>query len=176
MKPFSKKIIIPLFFFWVFLMLSFAASATGAGTASLGGARAILGVWLIGHRDAKVKIYKCGAKKQKFCGKIVWVKDGPPTDRKNPDPALRNRPILGLTIMKGFSFRANRWLGGRLYDPKSGNTYKGSMRLASPDRLELRGYVLLPLFGRTDTWTRVKGAGVKGTSVEGTGVKEPGAE
>ena len=152
MKPLKGKIL-PCFVFALFLAQ--AALASVARTASSSGADAIMGLWLTGDRDAKVRIYACGPK---FCGKIVWVKNGPPTDRKNPNPALRNRPITGLTIMKGFSFRTNQWVGGRLYDPKSGNTYRGSMRLASPNRLKLRGYVLLPLFGRTDIWTRVKEA------------------
>ncbi len=132
------------------LLLASEAPAPAAG------ARAILGVWLTGDRDAKIKIYECGA--EKFCGRIVWVKKGPPTDIKNPNPALRGRPIMGLAIMKGFSYSGkNKWTGGRLYDPKSGNTYRGSMRLASPNRLKLRGYVLLPVFGRSETWTRVRG-------------------
>ncbi len=139
----------------VFVMLLSNAALASSSSA---GAHSILGVWLTGDRDAKINIYKCGAKAKKICGRIVWAGKGPQTDIKNPNPALRSRPILGLKIMKGFSYAGkNKWDGGRLYDPKSGNTYRGSIRLASPDRLKLRGYILLPLFGRTDTWTRVRG-------------------
>ncbi|MDA8169365.1 MAG: DUF2147 domain-containing protein [Nitrospiraceae bacterium] len=125
-----------------------------------GAADDILGLWKDAKRDAIVRIYKCGDRKgsNNYCGSIAWVKDGPPTDIKNPDPALRGRPIQGLEILKGFSYEGkDEWAGGTLYDPKTGSTYKGHMRLASPDRLRLKGYVLLPLFGRTTTWTRARG-------------------
>ena len=45
--------------------------------------------------------------------------------------------------------------GGHLYDPKSGKTYRGSMT-STGDRLELRGYVGLKIFGRSETWSRAK--------------------
>ncbi|MDA8092195.1 MAG: DUF2147 domain-containing protein [Nitrospiraceae bacterium] len=137
-----------LCFIFTLFIVHHGLAANGAGP--------ILGTWLTRDRDAKISIYECGGKK--YCGKIVWVKDGPKTDEKNPDAALRNRPVLGLEIMKGFSYEGkNRWAGGRLYDPKSGNTYRGVMRFEPPNRLRLRGYVLLPLFGRTDTWTKMEG-------------------
>ncbi|MDA8156671.1 MAG: DUF2147 domain-containing protein [Actinomycetota bacterium] len=120
-----------------------------AWVASHGGA--IEGVWFNQEKDAKIQIYGCG---NKFCGSIVWVKE-PKLDRKNPDPALRNRPVLGLQIMQGFTYQGNKqWTGGKIYDPKSGNTYSGMIRLADSGRLRLRGYVLFSLFGRTATWTR----------------------
>ncbi len=59
--------------------------------------------------------------------------------------------------MEGFHFAGgNKWTGGRLYDPKNGHTYSGEMVLVSPDRLRLKGYFLIPLFGKTTTWDRVK--------------------
>jgi len=86
-------------------------------------------------------------------------KDGPvgkkKVDRKNPDPALRNRPILGLQIMKGLTPEGNnRWENGTCYDPDNGKSYKCKMRLASPNRLELRGYIGVSLIGRTSVLTR----------------------
>ena len=48
-----------------------------------------------------------------------------------------------------------RWAGGMIYDPNSGNTYKGTMRLVDRNTLKLRGYIGISLFGRSDTWTRV---------------------
>ena len=86
-------------------------------------------------------------------------KDGPvgtpKVDRKNPDPALRNRPIIGLQVVEGVTATGdNRWENGSCYDPESGNTYRCKMRLLSPDRLELRGYIGISLFGRTYVLTR----------------------
>ncbi len=124
----------------------------------------ILGVWKTETGEAKVEIFMCG---ENICGRIIWLKnpvytdssDGdigaPVIDKKNPDPALRSRPVLGLRILEGFTAEGNsNWGNGTCYDPKSGHTYHGKMHLSSPDRLELRGYIGIPLFGRTSVWTR----------------------
>jgi uncharacterized protein (DUF2147 family) len=124
----------------------------------------IVGIWRTEMDESKVEVFMCG---EKICGKIVWLKnpvytdsrDGvvgtPLNDFKNPDPALKSRPILGLQILEGFTAVGdNVWGNGTCYDPKSGNTYRGKIHLAAPDRLELRGYIGIPLFGRTSVWTR----------------------
>ena len=112
----------------------------------------ILGQWINEDHDGRIKIYRCG---KAYCGEIVWTRNGPAVDVNNPNPDLRNRPIIGLTIMNGFRYAGDsEWEGGELYDPKSGYTYKGKMKLAAPNTLELRGYVLIPLFGRTTSWAR----------------------
>jgi uncharacterized protein (DUF2147 family) len=57
--------------------------------------------------------------------------------------------------MQGFSaLDETTWGKGSLYDPKSGKSYRGKIHLAAPGRLELRGYIGIPLFGRTSVWTR----------------------
>ena len=141
------------------LILLAATSAFGAGRSD------ILGVWRTERDESKVEIFRCGEKE--LCGKIVWLKnpkytdssDGrigtPIIDRKNPDPALRSRALIGLQIMDGFTeLGDNTWGNGTCYDPKSGKTYRGKIHLASPDRLELRGFIGIPLFGRTSVWIR----------------------
>jgi uncharacterized protein (DUF2147 family) len=126
---------------------------------------AILGLWNNEEKDARIEILRSG---DKYYGRIVWVKEPtypvndkagrtarPRTDDKNPDPLSRNRPILGLKIMYDFTYAGSkRWKGGKVYDPKSGNTYRGTITLVSADELYLRGFVLFSLFGRTTTWTR----------------------
>ena len=44
---------------------------------------------------------------------------------------------------------------GTIYDPSTGNTYSCRLTLEGADRLLLRGYLGIPLIGRTTTWTRV---------------------
>jgi len=120
-------------------------------------ANAVLGEWLTAEGTSKIQIYKCG---EEYCGKISWLKeperDGKPrVDEKNPEERLRNEPLMGLVILRGFTFDGeDTWTGGKIYDPKSGNDYSAKMSLADPKTLELRGYILVPLFGRTETWTR----------------------
>lgn len=120
----------------------------------------VTGTWRTSDGDALVDIYACdeGA----VCGRIVWMReplaDGRPrTDDKNPSPALRERPVQGLEILRGFrEERPGVWSGGRVYDPKSGNEYRGRLVLEGEGTLRLRGYVGIPLFGRSDTWTRAE--------------------
>ena len=95
----------------------------------------------------------CGPK---LCVEIAALAAGhhPRTDVHNPDPKLRSRALCGLRIGEGFVEADPRHAdGGHLYDPKNGRTYSGRMS-AEGDRLRLRGYVGLPLFGRTETWVR----------------------
>jgi uncharacterized protein (DUF2147 family) len=140
----------------LFLLSTTTVFGTGLGD--------ILGIWKTEMNESKVEMYRCG---EKICGKIIWLKnpvytdsdDGqagtPIVDRKNPEPALRNRPLIGLQIMQGFSRLSDTtWGNGTCYDPKSGNNYRGKIHLAAPDRLELRGFTGIPLFGRTSVWTR----------------------
>lgn len=120
-------------------------------------ADAILGEWLTAEGKAKVQIYRCDTL---YCGKIIWlkepVKNGKEVvDDKNPDPALQTKPVIGLVIVRGFSFDGDdAWTGGKVYDPESGDTYSGKMTLKDPHTLRLRGYILIPLLGRTEVWTR----------------------
>ena len=123
-----------------------------------------VGVWLNQDEDAHIEIERCGAR---LCGTIVWIAEPldetgtPRTDLENPDPALRDRAIVGLRILDGFPIAADdagKWTGGTVYDPKSGKTYRGYMVLQDDGRLKLRGYVGIPLFGRTVRWTRIRPA------------------
>ncbi len=79
----------------------------------------------------------------------------PDTDEKNPDPALRNRPLIGLQLFEGFDYAGNgRWTGGTIYDPNSGKTYRCIVTYVDHNTLKVRGYIGVSLLGRTETWTR----------------------
>jgi uncharacterized protein (DUF2147 family) len=112
----------------------------------------IAGYWRT-PSGAVISIAACG---RTLCLTIAALSRGrhPATDIHDPDPRLRGRPLCGLRIGAGFTpIDARQASGGHLYDPKSGRTYSGSMRLAG-NTLRLRGYIGLPIFGRTETWVR----------------------
>lgn len=114
---------------------------------------AILGEWVNAEKDAKFLIYKQG---NKYFGKIRWGTGRDTKDSKNPDPKLRGRDLVGLTILNDFIFDGGQiWSGGTIYDPKDGKTYSCKLTLKSADKLDVRGFVGLSLFGRTETWTRI---------------------
>lgn len=118
-----------------------------------------VGVWLHANGRIQVEIAPCG---ERLCGKIVWFKwpnddQGLPlVDLKNPDPALRTRPLLGLEILSDLRRTAERtWEGGKIYNPDDGADYRAQMSIQDDGTLRLRAYVLLPFFGETLIWTRV---------------------
>jgi uncharacterized protein (DUF2147 family) len=109
---------------------------------------------------AVLRIVRCG---DRLCIEIASVSAGdhPDVDTHNPDPKLRGRALCGLRIGTGFIEKdAQHAEGGRLYDPKTGRTYRGSMT-AQGDQLKLRGFVGIELFGRTEIWTRARQAPIR---------------
>lgn len=119
---------------------------------------AIVGVWKNGEGTGMVQIYKKG---EKYFGKIVWLKVAndasgkPRTDFNNPDEKLQSRPLKGLENLRNFVFKGdNKWEDGSIYDPKNGNDYSCEMKLVDENTLEVRGFIGVSLFGRTDVWKR----------------------
>jgi len=119
----------------------------------------IVGLWEVGSGKARVKVFAYG---EKFAGKIVWLKEpnypegGPKVDRNNPDESLRTKPLLGFTNLTGFEAKGNgKYEGGTIYDPENGSTYNCIIEMKDDNTLEVRGYIGVALFGRTDVWKRV---------------------
>jgi uncharacterized protein (DUF2147 family) len=129
------------------------------------GSDAILGIWHTTDDKSQVKISK---RNNHYFGEVVsltqpnWPDDDklgmggkPRTDRNNPDPKLRDRPIAGLQVMNDFVYAGkNLWNDGKIYDPELGKTYKCKMTLVSTNKLEVRGFIGFSLLGRTVVWTR----------------------
>jgi uncharacterized protein (DUF2147 family) len=115
------------------------------------------GWWLDQTGKGGILIAACG---NQLCGRLEWlqnpdVQGKPKTDSHNPDAALQSRPLCGLTIVGGFSpDGSGGWTGGWVYDPQSGKTYKAEMHIAADGTLHLRGYIGIPMLGRTAVWTR----------------------
>ncbi len=134
------------------LAFAFVANVPAAKAQTANKADAILGEWLNEKKDARFLIYKSD---NKYFGKIVWGTGSETKDMKNPDTKLRSRELVGLTILNNFVFDGKKtWEDGSIYDPKNSKTYDCKMTLIDKNKLDVRGYVGLSLFGRTETWTR----------------------
>jgi uncharacterized protein (DUF2147 family) len=120
----------------------------------------IAGVWLTGKADGQVKIEKVAGK---YYGKIVWLKEPIDSttgkmqlDKNNPEKSKRLYPVKGLRILKDFEFvERGKWENGTIYDPENGKTYSCNISMENINKLNIRGYIGISLFGRTDVWTRV---------------------
>ncbi|MGK5080627.1 DUF2147 domain-containing protein [Janthinobacterium sp. HLX7-2] len=92
-------------------------------------------------------------------GKIEKLFRGPEEDQ-NPKcdkctGANKDQPMIGLTILTGLKKDGNAWTGGEITDPASGKVYKSKAELSEGgNKLQVRGYVGVPMFGRSQTWVR----------------------
>jgi uncharacterized protein (DUF2147 family) len=129
-----------------------AGAVALAATAYAQTADDALGVWENPENKSHTEFYKCGAG---VCGKIVRAVDGQKTDDKNPDPAKRSRPIVGLVIMEGAKKTGPATWSGALYNRADGKTYSGTLTVKSKNAVELSGCVAA-IFCKTVAFTRVK--------------------
>ncbi|HEY1047411.1 MAG TPA: DUF2147 domain-containing protein [Bacteroidia bacterium] len=119
----------------------------------------LIGIWTPSDGRSKIKIEKIGSK---YYGKIVWLKEPndpqtskPKLDKNNPDTAMRKTPLKGYRVFKDFNYKGNKeWSDGTVYDPKNGKTYSCVINMKDDNTIDIRGYVGIKTFGRTDTWKR----------------------
>jgi uncharacterized protein (DUF2147 family) len=140
-----KKIIIP------FLLL-FITTASFSQT--------VIGKWkTIDDETGKAKsIVEIFEKSGKIYGKILEILEDENRNRKC-DLCTGNdkdKPILGMTIIKGLTKDEDEYNGGKITDPKNGKQYKCYITLEGKDKLKVRGYIGISLLGRTQYWSRVK--------------------
>jgi uncharacterized protein (DUF2147 family) len=129
------------------LLLSYAASAAPP-----------YGVWTSQKRDVRVRLSDCGGK---ICGRLVWLQEAvdrktgkPKTDRLNPDPAKRARPLIGIQVANNFvPSGAHQW-SGTIYNADDGHTYRAHLIVLGPSTIRLKGCMLVVLC-MGHTWRRV---------------------
>ena len=129
----------------------------------------VIGNYLTDKGSSQVSIFK--AKNGKYYGKLTWLEEpnedgAPKKDKKNPEASLKNKPLLGLEILKDFEFdnSEKNWSKGTIYDPESGKTYDSYMwfKDGNYEVLKLKGFVLgMRFLGRETTWTKTEGKPTK---------------
>ena len=118
-----------------------------------GAAEPVAGLWRTADKDALVRIGDCGAS---VCGRVARFLVVPPQgpdqrDVNNPDPELRHRKLLGMAVLSDFREDGDLWRG-KIYDPKSGKSYRSVMRRLGADRLEVKGCI--GPFCQTQIWRK----------------------
>ena len=144
------------------LLLATLGSAGNSGSVIAAQEPAAVGFWLNQAQGWVVETKLCSSG---LCGYLVgFRKNNIPghvaRDRKNPDPKERDKPLCGLMLLGSFQPSKNepgKWEDGWVYDPENGSTYTGNAEMIDPNTIKLRGYVVIPLFGRTLTLTRETG-------------------
>ncbi len=82
---------------------------------------------------------------------------------ENPNPictkcegADKDKPSLGLIMIKGMQRNGLDYKNGTILDPRSGSVYHALMKLsADGQELTLRGYLGIPLLGKSQVWLRM---------------------
>ena len=93
-------------------------------------------------------------------GRIVQLFREPGED---PNPLCEDcpgerhkQPVLGMTILWDFRHDGHAWRDGEVLDPEEGRIYSANLHLRDADHLVLRGYVGVPLLGRSQVWERME--------------------
>jgi len=97
----------------------------------------------------------------KYEGKLekIFPKPGddPAPRCEKCEGARRNQPVLGMTILWGFTRQGDEYQGGEALDPENGKIYHARMKLVDGGKkLDVRGFIGIPLFGRSQVWLRVE--------------------
>jgi uncharacterized protein (DUF2147 family) len=108
------------------------------------------GEWLVEDQSAVVRISKCGSG---YCGFVA--KGQPGKDYRNPDPAKRNRSVIGIQVMFGMRGGPSSW-SGETYNADDGQMYNGKITLTSPTTLQVEGCVPGGGVCGSQNWTRAR--------------------
>ena len=69
--------------------------------------------------------------------------------------ARKDQPIIGMTILSNLKKDGDEYNGGEILDPNNGKVYKSKLHLADGGKkLSVRGYIGVPMLGRSQTWVR----------------------
>ena len=113
------------------------------------------GEWIVADQTARIRIAPCGdGSGRTHCGTLTWTKTPGGVDSNNPDPAKRNKPLLGLEIIKGMKLKGQNWWEGSVYNAANGKTYEATLVPQGPTTLKIEGCVLGGLLCGGETWTR----------------------
>lgn len=106
----------------------------------------------------KVHISTCGG--NKLCATVVWLHHPtdpatgkPKTDKLNPDPGKRERPLIGLQVVHALAPSGPNTWSGLIYNADDGHTYKANLKVDDEGVAKVKGCVLAVLC-KTHTWTR----------------------
>ena len=137
-----------------------------SASAALAEAPPPTGQWRVQDGTAAIRVVNCAGALWGVIAGTIGGASNTDTDKNNPDPALRNRPIVGLPILIDTASQPpiilpilidmrpsqGRWTG-RVYNAENGKTYDANIGLVSGNVLHIEGCVLGFLCGG-ENWTR----------------------
>ncbi len=136
----------------LFLLLAAAVFSAGLN------AQTIFGQWEnkneeTGEVDSVIEVYE---KNGKAYAKIISITNPEKQDNvcDKCEGEKKGKPILGMDILSGLEDKGDEWSGGEILDPQNGKVYSCFIELKGENKLKVRGYLGVSLFGRTVYWER----------------------
>lgn len=144
-------------FYLLFLLLA-GLEVNGQATAA---SRRICGKWKSTDNKLIIQVF---VKDNEFQAKILWYSDteGKPldywTDVRNPNPALRSRKILGMSVLRNLTYdpETGTWEHGMVYDSRHGREWNAAAYIGKKGLLRVRGYWHFKFIGRTISFKRIQ--------------------
>jgi len=133
------------------LSLLIGASVTGVGADSTDNT-AIAGRWLTESGNFEIDIAPCGSS---WCGAVARVLANRSMSAPGQSmPVKDTQSLIGTQILSELAASGQGEWQGRIYNRENGKTYDCKVTAPTPQQLKIRAYVFLPLFGKTQLWTR----------------------
>jgi uncharacterized protein (DUF2147 family) len=152
----ARRIVLRTFVLAVFALACVGAQGQAQPSTAL---QAAVGQWQViddeGKPGGHVETYLVDGR---LFGKVTESRPERPPDEActKCQGELKDKPVLGMVVIRDFRPDGNRWVGGTVLDPQNGKNYKGKIWAVGENQLRLRGYVGLPLLGRSETWLRLR--------------------
>jgi uncharacterized protein (DUF2147 family) len=111
----------------------------------------VSGVWQSQSGITRVRVTPCGSG---LCGTVVWQKT-PSKDVHNPDPAKRDRSIVGVQLVSNMKPVSHNEWSGAIYNYEDGKTYHGKVKVNGGNSIDIGGCVMGGMVCQSKTWTKV---------------------
>lgn len=101
------------------------------------------GLWLPKKKDVAMRIEKCG---KSLCGYISWLRQD--VEKMTPD----GKPMCNLKVLWDFQQddrHPDTWKDGKIYKADKGEVYSGRLQVLSAEEIELRGFLWVPVIGKS---------------------------
>lgn len=131
------------------ILTALAMTALFAGAASADPT----GDWRTGDGNATVRIKKCGSG---LCGFVSSTRGAPGKDVRNPDPAKRNRSVLGIEVLINLQPKGDKVWSGTTYNAEDGLLYNATVTEQSASALQVRGCGANGGVCGSETWSRAR--------------------
>ena len=129
-------------------LLSAAILPFVCGTAFADEADAAIGTWLRPKQGWHVQFAMCEDNSEKLCGTVI---SGDGVDKKTQGSVVGVKMLFDLEKNE----KKTKWKG-KMYDPKGGGTYAGSVKVLEDGRVKMAG-CMAKIMCRSEKWERVVG-------------------